>query len=152
VLQVAIHGQDEFARGMIEAGGKGRGLAEVAPQFHHENPAVDCRNLFEELVGAVVGAVVDQHQLKALPYLLHDLLEAGVENRYVLFFVVKWHNNRVFCHTMFDANRMRRDFRIALIILTADSRIPQLKSQRRSSINYFYGSSSSSIACISLRA
>ena len=78
VLQIAVHGQDELARGMVEARGQGRGLAEVAAQLDDQHAAVDRGNLFHQLVGAVVGAVVHQHQLKTFAHLLHHLLQARV--------------------------------------------------------------------------
>ena len=53
VLQVAVHGEDELAGGMIETGGQRRGLAEVAAQLDDEDAAVYRGNLFEEFVGAV---------------------------------------------------------------------------------------------------
>ena len=75
--------------GVVEAGGQCRSLAEVAAQLDHQHAAVDRGNLFQQLVGAVTGAIVDQHQLKALAHLLHDLLQARIEGGHVLFFVVE---------------------------------------------------------------
>src|SRR4051812_46992168 len=99
VLQVAVHGEDVLAGGMIEAGGQCRSLSEVAAQLDDENPAVHRRDLFEKLVGAVAGAVVYQDQLKSLAYLLHDLFEARVEVGDVLFFVMEGNNNGKLRHT-----------------------------------------------------
>src|SRR6185437_5138501 len=53
VLQVAIHGKDELARGMIESGRQSRRLTEVAPQLDDQHAAVDRGDLFEQLVSAV---------------------------------------------------------------------------------------------------
>ena len=53
MLQIAIHGEDKFARSVIETGGERRGLAEVAAELHHEDPAVDGSNFLKQLVGAV---------------------------------------------------------------------------------------------------
>ena len=111
VLQVAVHGQDELARGVVKAGGQGRGLAKVAAQLDDQHAAVDGGNFFKELVGPVVRAVINQDQLKGVVHLLHDLLEPGIEDCYVFFFIVKWHNNRVFRHVcsfrrQFDVRRM----------------------------------------------
>ena len=53
VLEVAIHGEDVIALGVVKAGGEGAGLAEVAAQFDDEDPAVDGGDLFEQAVGAV---------------------------------------------------------------------------------------------------
>ena len=63
---------------MIEAGGQGRGLAEIAAQLDDQHAAVHRCDLFQKLVSAVGGAVVHQHQLKTVAHLLHDLLEARV--------------------------------------------------------------------------
>src|ERR1700735_2620277 len=53
VLKVAIHGQDEFARGMVKAGRKGRGLSEIAAQLNDQNTAVYGCDLLQQLIGAV---------------------------------------------------------------------------------------------------
>ena len=93
MLQIAVHGQDELARGVVKACRQGRSLAEVAAQLHNQHTAVDSGNLLKQLVGPVVGAVIDEHHFKGFAHLLHNLLEARIENRYVVFFVVKWHND-----------------------------------------------------------
>ena len=98
VLQVAVHGEDEFAGGVVEAGGERRGLAEVAAELYDEDAAVDRGNLFKQTIAAVSGAIVDEDQLKALPDLFHDLLQAGIEDGDILFFVVKRHDNGIFRH------------------------------------------------------
>src|ERR1039458_3348068 len=95
VLPVASHGQDELDRGMVEACGQSRGLAKVAAQLDHKDAAVDCGNFFEELVGAVLGTVVNKHHLKAVAHLFHYLLQTGIQDGDVLLFVVKGHNNGV---------------------------------------------------------
>ena len=78
VLQVAVHSQDELARGIVETGRQGRGLAEVPAQLDYQNPAVYRGNLFQQLAGAVAGAIVHQHQLERVAHLLHHLLQACV--------------------------------------------------------------------------
>ena len=92
MLQIAIHGQDELTRSVVKTGSQRRSLAEVATQLHHQHPAIYGRDFFQQFVGAVVGPIVHQHQLKLLAHLFHHLFQASVENGYVLFFVVKWHN------------------------------------------------------------
>ncbi len=98
VLQVAVHGQDELARGVVETGRQRRGLAEVPAQLDHQHAAVHRGNLFQQLVGAVARAVVHQHQLKAVAHLLHHLLQAGIQDGDVLLFIVKGNNDRIFRH------------------------------------------------------
>ena len=78
VLQVAVHGQDELARGVVEARRQRRGLAEVAAQLDDQHTAVDRGNLLHQLVSPVAGAVVHQHQLEVVAHLLHHLLQARV--------------------------------------------------------------------------
>ena len=53
VLQVSIHCQNEVTLRMVEAGGKGRGLSEVAAQFDDQHAAVHSSDLFEETIGPV---------------------------------------------------------------------------------------------------
>ncbi len=78
VLQIAIHGQNELARGVIESGGKRRGLAKIPAQLHHQHAAVDRGYLFQQLVRPVARSVVHKHQLKRVPHLLHHLLQARI--------------------------------------------------------------------------
>ena len=62
--------------GVIETGRQRGGLAEVAAQLDDQHAAVHRGDLFQQLVGAVAGAVVDQDQFKGVAHLLHDLLQA----------------------------------------------------------------------------
>src|ERR1700686_3102956 len=41
VLQIAVHGDDVFAAGMVESGGQAGGLAEVAAELDYRNPAIN---------------------------------------------------------------------------------------------------------------
>ncbi len=93
VLQVAVHGQDELARGVVKTCGQSRGLSEVAAQLDHQHAAVHRGNLFQQLVGAVVGPVINQHQLKTVAHLLHHLFQARIQNRHIFFFIMKWDDN-----------------------------------------------------------
>ncbi len=78
VLQVAVHGENELARGVVETRRQRRGLAEVAAQLDDQHAAIDRGDLFQQLVGAVAGAIVDKDQLKTVAHLLHHLLQARV--------------------------------------------------------------------------
>ena len=100
VLQVAVHGEDEVALGVVEAGGEGGGLAEVAAELDDEDAAVDGSDLFKQAVGAVAGAIVDEDQLEGFADLLHDGLEAVVERGDVLFFVVERNDDGIFRHDL----------------------------------------------------
>ena len=98
MLQIAVHGEDELAGGVIEARRQRRRLTEIPPQLHHQHTAVDGSYLFEELVSAVFGTVIYQHQLKAVRHLFHNLLQAGIQNGDVFLFIVIGHNDGVFRH------------------------------------------------------
>ena len=93
VLEVAVHGEDELALRVVEAGGEGGGLAEVAAEFDDEDARIDGGDLFKEAVGAVAGAVVDEDEFKGLARVgehgFHDGFEAVVEGGDVFFFVVE---------------------------------------------------------------
>jgi hypothetical protein len=102
VLQVAVHGKDEVALGVVEAGSEGGGLAEVAAELDDQDTAVYCGDLFEEAVGAVAGSIVDEDQLEGLVDMLHDCLEAVVESGDILFFVMKRYDDRVFRHVLYN--------------------------------------------------
>ena len=93
MLQVTIHSEDAVALGVVKASGKGGGLAEVAAKLDDKDARIYGRDLFEQAVGAVAGAVVDEDQFEGLAYMLHDGLEAVVESCDVLFFVVEWHDD-----------------------------------------------------------
>jgi hypothetical protein len=98
VLEVTVHRQDEVSLGVIEAGCKSGGLTEVATELYDEYTAVYCRDLLEEPVGSVAGAVVDKYQLEGVTDLLHHGLEAVIESGYVLFFVMEGYDDRIFRH------------------------------------------------------
>jgi hypothetical protein len=100
VLEVAVHGEDELALGVVEAGSEGGGLAEVAAELDDEDARVYGGDLFEETIGAVAGAVVDEDELEGVAYLLHDGLEAIVEGGNVVFFVMERHDDGVFRHKL----------------------------------------------------
>src|ERR1035438_2887293 len=78
MLQVPVHGEDKLARCMVETGCQSRGLTEVPAKLHHQHAAVYRCNLLKELVGPIAGPVIDQHQLKIITHLLHNLLQASV--------------------------------------------------------------------------
>ena len=89
VLQVAIHGDDVVALGVIESGGQSGGLSEVAAQLDHDDPAVDRGDLLQQRKRIVAAAIVDENQLEGLSGGFHDHPQAVVQLGYVLFFVMK---------------------------------------------------------------
>jgi len=98
VLEVTVHSENEFALTVVEAGGEGRGLAEISAQLYHNHSAVDGRNLLEKQEGVVLAAIVDENQFEELARAFHDDLEPVVQFGNVLFFVVKWDNNGILEH------------------------------------------------------
>src|SRR5258708_38207244 len=78
VLEIAVHGEDEVALGVIEAGGEGGGLAEVAAELDDENAAVDGGDLFKQSVGPGAGAIVHEDQFEGFTNLVHYGLDTCV--------------------------------------------------------------------------
>ncbi len=99
VLEIAVHGEDEVALGVIEAGGEGGGLTEVAAQLDDEDARVDRGDLFEQAIGAVARTIVDEDQFEGFADLLHYGLEAVVEGGDVFFFVVERNDDGIFRHS-----------------------------------------------------
>jgi hypothetical protein len=75
VLQVGIDDQDALAAAQGEPGGERELMAVVAHQAHRDDTRVLRRGLGHDLPGAVVAAVVDQHDL-ALPA---DAIQYGAD-------------------------------------------------------------------------
>src|SRR5882757_4512886 len=98
VLEIAVHGEDEVALGVVEAGGEGGGLAEVAAELDDENAAVYGGDLFKQAVGPVAGTIVDEDQFEGLADLLHYRFETVVEGGDVLFFVMERNDDGIFRH------------------------------------------------------
>ena len=101
MLQVAIHGDDVFAAGMVETGRQAGGLAKIAAQLDHGHAAVDGRDLAQHGEGVIVGAVVHEHDLEALAVSLHDRFQAIVEVGDVLLLVVQRDDDGVLGHNLF---------------------------------------------------
>ena len=102
VLQVAVHGDDVLALGVIEAGGQRRGLPEIAAQLDHHHAAVDGGNLLQHPEGVVAAAVIDEDQLERLAGRFHHHLQPVVEFGDVLFFVVERYDDGVLEHRFFN--------------------------------------------------
>ncbi len=98
VLQVAIHGDDVVAAGMIEAGGESGGLPKVAAQADDRDAAIDRGNFTQHVEGTVAGAVIDKDDFKAGAMGLHDGLEAIVQIGDILLLIVQGHNDGILGH------------------------------------------------------
>jgi len=64
VLQVAVHGDDDAALGVVESRREGRRLAEVSPQPHQLDPRVALSRLAHPAGRAVARAVVHVEDLE----------------------------------------------------------------------------------------
>jgi hypothetical protein len=102
VLEIAVHGEDVVALGVVEAGGEGRGLAEVAAKLDNENAAVYGGDLFKQTVGPVAGAIVDEDQFEGFANLLHYRFETVVEGGDVLLFIMERNDDGIFRHGLND--------------------------------------------------
>ena len=89
VLQVAVHGDDVFAAGVVESSGEAGGLAKIAAQLDDGHAAVDGGNLAQQRERAVDRAVIDQHHLEGLAARFHHGLKPRVEVGDVLLLVVE---------------------------------------------------------------
>jgi len=107
VLEIAVHGEDEVALGVVEAGGEGGGLAEVSAELDDENAAVDGGDLFKQAVGAVSGSIIDEDQFEGFTDLLHYRFETVVEGGDVLFFVMERNDDGIFRHCLMILLRQR---------------------------------------------
>src|SRR3981081_1618149 len=96
VLEIAVHGEDEVPLGVVEAGGEGGGLAEVAAKLDDENAAVYGGDLFQQAVGAVAGSVVDEDQFKRFADLFHFGFGAIVEGGDGFFFFMERNDDGIF--------------------------------------------------------
>jgi len=86
---------------VVEPGGKAGGLAEIPAKLYDGDPAVDGRNLPQQLEGAIGRAIIDQHNLKALPVRLHDVLQAVIQIGDILLLVMQRDHNRILWHGSF---------------------------------------------------
>src|ERR1700723_3055588 len=98
VLQVAVHGDDIFASGMIESGSEAGRLAKVAAQLNDGHAAIDGGDFFQQGEWAVDGSVIDQHHLEHLAARLHQGLKPRVEIGGVLLLVVQGNYDGIFEH------------------------------------------------------
>ena len=79
VLQVAVHGDQHLAAGVIDAGHHGRGLTGIAAELDEPQVRVGARQLQAALEGLVLAAVVDEHDLGAQAERPHGLADRLVE-------------------------------------------------------------------------
>ncbi len=73
MLQVAVHGDDHIAGGVIESGGERRGLAVIAFQAQHRDARILFGNLGEYLRSRVRALVIYVNELDRFKSPGHDL-------------------------------------------------------------------------------
>jgi hypothetical protein len=79
VLEVGVDRHHRVAAAVVDAGGDGRLVSEVARQLDHLHPRVLLGEVAQELAGPVGGAVVDQDELELDP--VESRADALVEGR-----------------------------------------------------------------------
>ena len=105
VLQVAIHGDDVLAAGMIETCGQAGGLAEVAAQFDDRHAAVHSGDLAQHGEGVVVRAIVHQNHLECLAAGFHHRFQAVVEVGDIFLLVMQRYDDGILGHDLFIIDR-----------------------------------------------
>ncbi len=103
VLQIAVHGNDDFAAGKIETGFQAGGLAEIAAQAHKIDSAVMLINVGENFEGVIAASVVDKHQLVRFADGIHNFGELHVQGWDVFLFVEERDDDRV-AHRRFTSH------------------------------------------------
>jgi hypothetical protein len=101
VLQIAVHGDDVFAAGVVKSGGEPGSLAKVAAQLDHRNAAVDGCNLAQRGESAVARTIVHQNNFKRLAGRFHHRFQAVIEVGDVLLLVVQGDDDGVLGHDLF---------------------------------------------------
>ena len=94
VLKVAVDGDDDVARGLLEPGLQGGRLAEVAPEPNDADVVVGSVEAGEGREGPVRGAVVDEDDLPRPAQRLECGLELVVQQRDALLLVVYGDDHR----------------------------------------------------------
>src|SRR5271165_2827412 len=100
VLQIAIHGDDVLAAGMVETGRQSSGLAEVAAQLDHRYAAVHSCDLAQHGECVIARTIVHQHDFEAFAVRFHDRFQAVVEVGDVLLLIVQRDDDRVLGHSL----------------------------------------------------
>ncbi len=94
ILQIHVHGHDGITLGMVQTGGHGRLLAEVAGQVDQGDAGIAGDGLLDHVAGAVAAAVVDEHDLKPVFEGGQFVVYRADEGVYALFLVINGHDQR----------------------------------------------------------
>src|SRR3984957_15267277 len=96
VLQVAVHGDDDFAGSVVKTGGEGGGLAVIALEAGDGDARIIKGNLAENLRSRVAALIVHINELDGFEAASHHTCEAGMEFADAFLFVVKRDDDRIF--------------------------------------------------------
>jgi hypothetical protein len=96
VLKIAVHGDDQVAPGMVEAGGHGGGLSEIFPQLNDFKGWAGLGQPAGDVKCVVGAAVVDEDHFKIDVEPLHDGQGLIDERGEIFGFVVERDDNRKF--------------------------------------------------------
>ena len=89
MLQIAVHGDDHVALGVIESGGQRRCLAEIATQPDASHARIKRGNLPENRRRAVYAAVIDKDQFIVFAEIFQHFRQTAIKNGQILFFIMK---------------------------------------------------------------
>src|SRR5499426_740119 len=89
MLQIAVHGDDHVAFGVIESGGQRRGLAEISAQSDACHARVEGGDLSQNRRRAIGAAVINKDQFIVFAKIFHHFRQTAIKNGQILFFVMK---------------------------------------------------------------
>ncbi len=89
ILQIAVHGDEHLAAGLLDARCHRGCLPVVPPEIHDAYPRVCTRNLDGAVQRAVVAAIVDQHDLEGDCQRLDGSNDRRMHAADVLFLVIE---------------------------------------------------------------
>src|SRR5467141_2953125 len=94
VLQIAVHGDDDFASGGVKPRLQRRSLTKVSPQSDHTNARICFLNIPKNCGAAVCAPVVDEDDLIGLSERAHHLCQRDIKRCRAAFFVKDGYDDR----------------------------------------------------------
>ena len=95
MLQIAVHGNNDFAAREIEPRFQPGGLSEISPQPDDVHAMIVLVNIGKHLEGIVAAAVVHKHQFVGFADGIHHLGDLHVQRRDILLLVEEGNDHRV---------------------------------------------------------
>jgi hypothetical protein len=108
VLQVAVHGNNDFAERMIEPSLERGRLAEVTAQPDHDHARIVTGDFGKHAEGAVAAAVVHEHDFVRLANRIHRVDDLDVERSDALLFVEQGHDDGISERITLSCHRVDR--------------------------------------------